>query len=78
MSLRPAARPGPSEDGVLLVGYLEPQTPNEDDDHILLQIRRLLGNAQFLRKNQERQKIMVAVTEQSADAILVTDLESCA
>ena len=35
-----------------------------------------MRNARLLQKNQERHKVMVAVTEQSADAILVTDLES--
>ena len=76
VALLPAEIARPSEDGVLIVGYLEAQHSDEDSDRILLEIARLLRNARFLQKNQERQKIIVAVTEQSADAIFVTDLES--
>ena len=74
--LLPRSKPGPSEDGVLIVGYPEPQTLDEESDKALLAIRQLLRNARLIQKNQEQQKTMVAVTEQSADAIFVTDLSS--
>jgi PAS domain S-box-containing protein len=76
VALLPAGTDRHAEDGVLILGYLDEQHPDEDSDRILLEIGRLLRNARFLQKNQERQKIIVAVTEQSADAIFVTDLES--
>ncbi len=67
---------GPSEDGAILVGYEAPQKPGLEREQTLLEISRLLRNARLIQRNLQQQKTMAAVSEQSADAIIVTDLES--
>jgi PAS domain S-box-containing protein len=67
---------GPGELGVLVVGLPEPRPRDPELEQTLLEISRLLRNARLMHKNLEHQKALAAVTEQSADAIYITDQES--
>ncbi|OGR87270.1 MAG: hypothetical protein A3J74_04795 [Elusimicrobia bacterium RIFCSPHIGHO2_02_FULL_57_9] len=69
-------RDGWSDEGVLIIGFEGPQAANAERDKILLEISLQLRNAGLIHKNMERQSTLAVVTEQSADAILITDLES--
>jgi PAS domain S-box-containing protein len=42
----------------------------------MLEVGRLLRNARLLQRNLQQQRVLAAVTEQSADAIIITDLAS--
>ncbi|MBI5631467.1 MAG: PAS domain S-box protein [Elusimicrobia bacterium] len=65
-----------TEDGVLLVGWPEAQKHSAERDQTMLEITRLLRNARLNQKNLQQQKTMAAVTDQAADAIFITDLDS--
>ncbi|MBI3553920.1 MAG: PAS domain S-box protein [Elusimicrobia bacterium] len=65
-----------TEDGVLVVGYPESRAPSSEKDQTMLEISRLLRNARLIQRNLQQQRVLAAVTEQSADAIIVTDLAS--
>jgi PAS domain S-box-containing protein len=67
---------GPGELGALVLGLPEPRPRDPELEQTLLEISRLLRNAQLMHKNLEHQKILAAVTEQSADAIYITDQDS--
>jgi PAS domain S-box-containing protein len=64
---------GPSVLGVLVLGLPEPRRRAQELEQTLLEISRLLRNARLLRKHLEQQEVLAAVTEQSADAIYITD-----
>ena len=67
---------GPSEDGIVMVGYVDPQPESPVRDQTLVEIARLIRNARLIQRNLQQQRTMAAVTEQSADAIVLADLES--
>jgi PAS domain S-box-containing protein len=68
-----ASPSGPSALGVLVVGLLEPRPRDPELEQTMLEISRLLRNARLMRKHTEQQEVLAAVTEQSADAISITD-----
>ncbi|HAM35298.1 MAG TPA: hypothetical protein DEB40_11465 [Elusimicrobia bacterium] len=67
---------GPAEDGVFVVGFPEPRSQDPDLDQTMLEASRLLRNARLTQTHLEQQRVLAAVTEQSADAIYITDLDS--
>jgi two-component system phosphate regulon sensor histidine kinase PhoR len=66
----------PGQDGVLVVGYPQPRAPSPEKDQTMVEICRLLHNARLIQRNLQQQRVLAAVTEQSADAIMITDLAS--
>ena len=72
--LLPAAKDLPCEDGVLVVGYAQAQEPSAERDRILLEASRLVRSARLTQINLQQQKTMAAITEQSADAVILTNL----
>lgn len=66
----------PSEDGVLVAGYLEAPEPSPERDQLLLEASRLLRGARLAQMHLQQQRTMAAVSEQSADAILLTNLDA--
>ncbi|MDD5627771.1 MAG: ATP-binding protein [Elusimicrobia bacterium] len=61
--------------GALVVGLPEPRPGDPELEQTLLEISRLLRNARLMQRHLEDQKVLAAVTEQSADAIYITDGE---
>lgn len=74
--LSPAKGRDPAEDGALVIGYTESRGPSADRDQTMLEICRQLRNARIIQRNLQQQRVLAAVTEQSADAIIITDLAS--
>ena len=65
-----------AHDDVAALLAAEPRPGDPELEQTLLEISRLLRNAQLMHRNLEHQKTLAAVTEQSADAIYTTDQES--
>jgi PAS domain S-box-containing protein len=72
--LLPTPQEDPAQDGALVVGFAEPGHEEPEAAQTMLEISRLLRNARLTQRNLQQQRIMAAVTEQSPDAILLTDL----
>lgn len=71
--LLPFRNEGVSEDGAFVLSYPEARAPDPELEQTALEISRLLRNARLTQKHLEHQKILAAVTAQSADAIYITD-----
>ncbi|MBI5240104.1 MAG: diguanylate cyclase, partial [Elusimicrobia bacterium] len=67
---------GLGELGALVLGLPEPRPRDPELEQTLLEIARLLRNARLMHKHLEQQRTLAAVTEQSADAIYITDRDS--
>lgn len=61
-------------DGVLATGFLDEQPPSPDVQSLLNDVCRMLHNALRADRQLQEQETLAAVTEQSADPILMTDL----
>ena len=70
-----AARGSRRLDGVLAVGFLNPEPPTSNVQTLLNDVGRMLHNAFRAERQLREQETLAAVTEQSADPILMTDLE---
>ena len=67
----------PAEDGAFVLGYPDFRNPQgREFEQTALDISRLLSNTRLTQKHLERQKVLAAVTEQSADAIHITNPDS--
>lgn len=70
--------PGPLRplriDGVLATRHPPTKRPSDEDLRLLQEAARLLGSAFLAHRQLREQKMLAAVTEQSADPILLTDL----
>ena len=62
--------------GAAVFGY--DQAPSEDPerDRALVEIARVLRNARLIQRTLQQQKIFAEIFEQSADALLITDMEA--
>ena len=67
---------GSSPIGAFIIGFPEPLATDAELDQTVLEISRLLRNAWLMQKSLEHQKVLAAVTEQTADAICITDPDS--
>ena len=70
-----AARHARRMDGVLAVGFLSSERPGLDVENLLADVCSLLYNAFRVERQLREQETLAAVTEQSADPILMTDLQ---
>ncbi|HAH07270.1 MAG TPA: hypothetical protein DCM05_12230 [Elusimicrobia bacterium] len=68
-------RGGASAEGVLVTGYPRGEPPDADAVRLLSDIALLLHNAFAVDSSLRQQKTLAAVTEQSADPIVLMDLE---
>jgi PAS domain S-box-containing protein len=67
---------GPVADGAFLLAYPGQRLQDSELEPTLLEICRLLRNARLTQKHLEQRRTLAAVTEQSAEAIIITDLDS--
>lgn len=73
--LLPTPPENPALDGAVIVGFSRQESRGPESAQTLLEISRLLRNARLTQRNLQQQRTMAAVTEQSPDAICLTDLD---
>lgn len=73
--LLPTPPENPALDGAVIMGFTLQESRGPEAAQTLLEISRLLRNARLTQRNLQQQRTMAAVTEQSPDAICLTDLE---
>ncbi len=62
--------------GAVVFGYEQPPSKDPERDLTLVEIARILRNARLIQHTLQQQKIFAEVFEQSADALLITDMEA--
>jgi PAS domain S-box-containing protein len=70
-----SARSSKRLDGILALGFLKAERPDNNVETLLGDVCGLLHNAFRAERQLREQETLAAVTEQSADPILITDLE---
>lgn len=67
---------GPLADGAFILAYPDRRPHDPELQQTLLEVCHLLRNAHMTQKHLEQRRMLAAVTEQSAEAIVITDMDS--
>ena len=71
----PAWAKGGAVSGILAVGYDDETVPEAEIRELLAEVAVLLRNAFSAQRHLREQRLLAAVTEQSADPVILTDLQ---